>query len=98
MATVRANQLDGWHFRRQQIIDGFSVDFYCHAAGLVVELDGGIHQQQVEYDTEREKVLVARGLRIVRFKNEEVRQDLKGVLIRIQAVCEEKRPNPQPLP
>ena len=55
----------------------------------MIEVDGGIHQQQVEYDTEREKVLVARGLRIVRFKNEEVRQDLRGVLIRIQAACAE---------
>ncbi len=42
---LRANQLDGWHFRRQQIIDGFIVDFYCHKAKLVIEIDGPIHQQ-----------------------------------------------------
>jgi very-short-patch-repair endonuclease len=86
---LRTNQLDGRHFRRQQIIDGFIVDFYCHAAGLVIELDGGIHQQQVEYDAEREKVLRARSLRIVRFKNEEVQRDLKGVLARIRAACDD---------
>ncbi len=43
---LRRNQLDGLHFRRQQIIDGFIVDFYCHAAGLVVEVDGPIHTRQ----------------------------------------------------
>ena len=37
---LRANRLDGFHFRRQQVIDGFIVDFYCHAASLVVETDG----------------------------------------------------------
>lgn len=86
---LRRNQLNGLHFRRQQIIDGFIADFYCHAAGLVIELDGGIHQQQIEYDAEREKVLMARGLRIVRFKNEEVMRNLKSVLARIRAACEE---------
>ena len=93
---LRTNQLGGLHFRRQQIIDGFIVDFYCHAAGLVIELDGSIHQQQVGYDAEREKVLMARGLRIVRFKNEEVQRDLKGVLARIRAVCDEGTKPPAP--
>jgi very-short-patch-repair endonuclease len=87
---LRRNQLNSLHFRRQQIIDGFIVDFYCHAAGLVIELDGGIHQQQVEYDAEREKVLMARGLRVVRFRNEEVMRNLKSVLARIQAACGEE--------
>ncbi len=41
---LRANRLNGLHFRRQQIIDGFIVDFYCHSAGVVVEVDGEIHQ------------------------------------------------------
>jgi len=42
---LRANRLGGWHFRRQQIIDGFIVVFYCHKAGLVIEVDGPILQQ-----------------------------------------------------
>jgi very-short-patch-repair endonuclease len=41
--SLRANRLNGWHFRRQQIIGGFIADFYCHAAALVIELNGGIH-------------------------------------------------------
>ena len=43
---VRKNQLGGLHFRRQQVIRGFIADFYCHTAGLVVEVDGPIHDAQ----------------------------------------------------
>jgi len=84
---LRANGLNGLHFRRQQIIDGFIADFYCHAARLVIEVDGEIHQQQTEYDAERDRVLLARGLRLLRIKNEEVRQNLNSVLMRIATAC-----------
>jgi very-short-patch-repair endonuclease len=84
---LRAHRLRGLQFRRQQIIDGFIVDFYCHSAGIVVEVDGPIHEQQAEYDAERDRVLSARGLRIVRVRNDEVRQDLATVLARIEAAC-----------
>ena len=87
---LRANRLDGWHFRRQQIIDGFIVDFYCHKAALVVELDGPIHDGQADYDIERDKVLESRGLRVLRIKNEEVDQDLEGVLAKIRDACGER--------
>ena len=66
---LRANKL-GLHFRRQQIIVGFIVDFYCHKAGLVVEVDGEIHDLQQEDDRECEKAFSTLGLRIVRFRNE----------------------------
>jgi len=82
--------LNGLHFRRQQIIDGFIADFYCHAARLVIEVDGEIHQQQAEYDAERSKVLSARGVRLLRIRNVEVRQNLNNILVRIsKACCEE---------
>ena len=63
------------------------MDFYCHAAGLIVEIDGPVHDQQIEYDEERDRVLAARGLRILRIKNEDIRRDLPGVLARIAAAC-----------
>ena len=81
---LRANRLGGFHFRRQQVIDGFIVDFYCHKAGLVVEVDGPIHEEQAEYDLERAGILTGRGLWILRIKNEEIRQDLSNVLTRIE--------------
>jgi very-short-patch-repair endonuclease len=84
---LRANRLHGLHFRRQQIIDGFIVDFYCHAARLVIEVDGKIHEQQSEYDAERDKVLLVRGLRVLRIKNEQIREELDQVLMGIYEAC-----------
>src|SRR3972149_5613591 len=71
---LRGNKL-GVHFRRQQVIAGFIVDFYCHKVALVVEVDGDIHDLQQEEDARREKVLREMGLRVVRFGNEEVVRD-----------------------
>ena len=82
---LRGNRLHGLHFRRQQIIDGFIVDFYCHTADLVVEVDGEVHRRQAAYDAERDRILSERGLRIVRIGNEEVNRDISGVLTRIAA-------------
>lgn len=83
--ALRANRLQGWHFRRQQIIQGFIVDFYCHKAGLVVEVDGPVHNRQQDEDARREAELSALGLRILRFTNREVMNDLPSVLTRIHA-------------
>jgi very-short-patch-repair endonuclease len=80
---LRTNKLDGWHFRRQQVIDGFIVDFYCHAVSLIVEVDGGIHETQKEQDAERDAHLISRGFRILRVTNDEVNNDLQGVLQKI---------------
>jgi very-short-patch-repair endonuclease len=60
---LRAKKL-GVHFRRQQVIAGFIVDFYCHRAALVIEVDGDIHDLQKEEDERREKALSEMGLRI----------------------------------
>ena len=80
---LRANTL-GVHFRRQQIIAGFMVDFYCQKAALVVEVDGDIHDLQQEEDARREKALNDIGLRIVRFRNKEVMGNLSVVVSKIK--------------
>lgn len=80
---LRANKL-GVHFRRQQVIAGFIVDFYCHKAALVIEVDGEIHDLQQEEDARREKVLSEMGLRIIRFGNEEVMKNLSAVVEKIR--------------
>jgi very-short-patch-repair endonuclease len=84
---LRNNQLDGLHFRRQQIIDGFVVNFYCHKTGVVIELDGPIHLRQADYDRERDKVIAAHNLTIVRVTNDEMDTNLAQVLRRIRATC-----------
>ena len=80
---LRANKL-GVHFRRQQVIAGFIVDFYCHKAALVIEVDGDIHDLQQEEDARREKVLREMRLRVVRFRNEEVVKNLSAVVGKIR--------------
>jgi very-short-patch-repair endonuclease len=82
---VRANKL-GVRFRRQQVIQGFIVDFYCHQAGLVLEVDGDVHDLQKEEDERREKVLCELGLRVVRFGNDEVERNLSAVVGGIKAL------------
>jgi len=96
---LRRSQLDGLHFRRQQVIDGYIADFYCHEVGLVVEVDGGIHAQQRDWDAQRDAVLGARQLAILRFRNEQVFTELTWVLDEIRRVAaERRRPTPQPPP
>jgi very-short-patch-repair endonuclease len=87
---LRTNKNGGWHFRRQQVIAGYIVDFYCHAASLVVELDGPVHEKQGEYDQERDRVLEGLSLRVLRFKNQEVFEDLGAVLEKILQACAER--------
>jgi len=84
---LRTNKLKGLHFRRQQIVHGYFADFYCHQHELIVELDGRIHELQKEYDAEREEYLVALGFRIIRFANEDITRNLKGVLQKIVDAC-----------
>jgi very-short-patch-repair endonuclease len=80
---LRANKL-GVHFRRQQVIAGFIVDFYCHKSALVVEVDGDVHDLQKEEDARRERALSELGLRIVRFRNDEVLKNVSVVATKIQ--------------
>lgn len=84
---LRNNQLMGLHFRRQQVIDGFIVDFYCHKSAFAVELDGEIHDQQRDYDQERDKILAFRGIRTLRLKNEKIVTDIYKTLLKIAEAC-----------
>ena len=82
---VRAKKL-GVRFRRQQVIAGFIVDFYCHKAALVIEVDGDIHDLQQEEDARREKVLREMRLTIIRVRNEDVIKDLSTVVGKIRSL------------
>jgi very-short-patch-repair endonuclease len=85
---LRHNQLNGLQFRRQQIINPYIVDFYCHAKALVVEVDGDIHDLQQDYDAERSSYLIARGFHILRVTNDDVNKNLGTVLQKIsEASC-----------
>ena len=68
-------------FQRQKPIERFVVDFYCHTAKLVVEVDGLQHitEQGTAYDRERSDCLRKYGLKIIRFSNQEVERNFSGV-------------------
>ena len=78
---LRSKQF-GVKFRRQYNIDYYIVDFYCHELRLVIELDGWIHGEE-EYrrkDIIRDKYLVGKGYKVLRYRNEQIRYELKAVL------------------
>ncbi len=83
---LRNRKLDGLKFRRQQVIEGFIVDFFCHELKLVVEIDGEIHDtpEQKEIDEHRKKVFELRGLKEIRFKNPDVLYNTSFVLAAIR--------------
>lgn len=91
--NLRTNKLGGWHFRRQQILFGYIVDFYCHAASLIIEVDGEIHESQRAADQERDAILTDRGFKTLRFRNEEIENDLNAVLSKILAACNQTLTN-----
>ncbi len=67
-------------FRRQHIIEPYIVDFICISKKLIIELDGGQHAEQIEYDHERTMFLAAKGYKVIRFWNNEIVTNLEGVL------------------
>ena len=71
---LRGRQLAGFKFRRQVPVAGYILDFYCLRQGLVVECDGGQHNDpaQARYDGRRAEVLRERGIRVLRFPDDEV--------------------------
>ena len=87
--ALRRNALDGLHFRRQQVIEGFIVDFYCDAVKLAIEVDGKPHEEQGEYDELRAEVIARQGVRIIRIPNEAL-HDIEAVIEFIKEKIEER--------
>jgi very-short-patch-repair endonuclease len=72
------------YFRRQHPYGIYILDFYCFEANLAIEVDGGIHLNQVEYDNERTKYLESSGLTVLRFNNEDIENDINVVIEEIK--------------
>jgi very-short-patch-repair endonuclease len=90
---LRKNKNSGYRFRAQHPIGKFIVDFYCHEALLVVEIDGGIHQNEIvaERDEGRELEISNLGIKVVRFTNEEIVNELDNVAITISRILDTRR-------
>jgi very-short-patch-repair endonuclease len=92
--ALRRNAVDGFHFRRQQVIEGYVVAFYCDVAKLAIELDGGVHEEQWQHDELRDKAISNCGVRVIRISNEAM-LDSEAVIAHIrEALRSAGKPNP----
>ena len=83
---LRLKRLNGYRFKSQHPVAGFIADFYCHKAKLVIEIDGVYHnsKSQSEYDANRSSVISEFGIKIIRFRNEDVTDRIDFVLEEIK--------------
>jgi len=87
MEAVTKEQLAGFKFRRQQPIDNYVVDFVCFEKRVVVEVDGAQDASEKDKDAERDEYLIRNGFEVSRFWNNEVLQNMDGVLEVIRNSC-----------
>lgn len=89
---LRENRL-GYKFHRQSQVAGYIVDFYCPSARVAIEVDGSVHSMLIvaNRDAEKERVLEERGVRVLRFPNEDVLGFIGVVITRIKSECDERR-------
>jgi cyclase len=75
----------GYKFRRQHPIGNFIADFYCHRLKLIIEVDGSIHDKESikEADEEKQQILEAAGIKVMRFRNEEVLKEKDKIIRKI---------------
>lgn len=90
-SRLRRRQILDCRFRRQQPLGEYIVDFVCLEKKLIVELDGGQHAEQEEYDTQRTRWLEDQGFRVLRFWNNQVFKEFHAV---VQAIYNELLPPP----
>ena len=93
-SQLRDLRLNGAGFRRQVPIDNYIADFMCHAAKLVIELDGGQHfsDRGEQADAARSDVIEAKGFQVLRFSNHDVMTNRAGVLEAIAAAVAARAP------
>ena len=85
---LRAHRL-GYKFKRQVPMGHFIVDFICYEGRLIIELDGGQHQERQSYDAQRTEILISKRFRVLRFWNHEVLQNTTNVL---EVICKTLSP------
>jgi len=94
---LRAKQMEGLKFRRQQSIGRYIVDFACLEKKIIIEVDGGQHAVERRKDTERDEWFTSQGFKVLRFWNNEVLTNTQGVLEKIRISCLSHPPlNPLP--
>jgi len=77
---LRAKQMEGYKFRRQEPIGSYIVDFVCQEKRIIIEVDGGQHSVERERDNKRDNWLEEHGYKVLRFWNNEVLTNTEGIL------------------
>lgn len=95
---LRAHRLQGFKFKRQKPVGQFIVDFVCMEHRIVIEVDGGQHLDEAQYDQARDEWLRRRGFEVLRFWNHEVMGNLEGVLEAIHMALRSRTLSPGPSP
>jgi very-short-patch-repair endonuclease len=87
---LKGKQICGVRFRRQHPINFFVADFYCHEVKLVVEVDGEIHKDKIDYDDGRSAEMEKFGIEVIRFTNYEVENSMEKVTDKIEMTVNER--------
>jgi adenine-specific DNA-methyltransferase len=93
---IRYRRLKRHKFRRQAPIGQYIVDFACFEKGLIIEIDGGQHSDQVAYDSERTQWLGSQGFRVLRFWNDQVLREIEAVKAVVLEALEDQLDTPHP--
>ena len=98
---VRAKRFYGYKFKRQVLIGEYIVDFLCLEKKLIIELDGGQHNEakNIKYDEARSQYLKNNGYQVIRFWNNDIQENIEGVCeVILQNLMKKVNPLPNPLP
>lgn len=92
-SKLRNKRLNGIKFRRQHSFGRYIVDFYCHSLKLVIEIDGDSHvgEHAEGYDQIRQREIESQGIKVIRFTNNDVYNNLEGV---IESIMNATSPSP----
>lgn len=93
---LKARQINGLKFRRQEQIGRFIADFVCYEKSIIIEADGGQHALEKEKDKERTQWLNSQGFKVLRFWNNDILTNIDGVMETIRLQCDPPLPDPLP--
>ena len=92
---LRKRKFMNFKFRRQHVIEGFVIDFYCSELKLGIEVDGGIHLKRKDYDKLRQEAVESKGISIIRISNQKIAEDKRAIIKKLKEVIEQS-PTPSP--
>ncbi|MFH1683962.1 MAG: endonuclease domain-containing protein [Candidatus Margulisiibacteriota bacterium] len=97
---IRNRKFGGFKFRRQHVVEGFILDFYCHELRIGIEVDGSVHLKQKDYDELRQEIIESEGINIIRITNRDIMERTnKAILKKIEKMINRSaNPSPSGLP